>query len=65
MPDINKFTAGSRLKPDISFDQIPIGTPAEALDQEIDEHAYFQRKMPRFGIDRVDRNLGIREAALV
>src|SRR5271165_5475960 len=42
----------------MSFDQIPIRTPAEAIDQEIDEHTYFQRKMPRLGIDRVDRNLG-------
>src|ERR1700704_3451645 len=41
-----------------SFDQIPIRTPAEALNQEIYEHADFGRKMPGLRIDRVDRNLG-------
>ena len=41
-----------------SFDQIPVGTPAEALDKKIDEHSHLGRKMPGLRIDRVDRNLG-------
>jgi hypothetical protein len=40
------------------FNQIPIGTPAESFDQEVDKRPSLDRQVPRLWIDRVDRNLG-------